>query len=97
MIRHVACFKFRTHEPQNRITHLLNSLADVPNHVPEVINWSVGTNVLPIEFNYDAALVADFADKDALLRYYRNPVVRAVLDEIVSVAASRISVDFEVS
>lgn len=97
MIRHVACFKFRAHEPQNRIEHLLKSLADVPNHVPEVISWSFGANVLPIEFNYDAALVADFADKDALLRYYRHPVVKAVIDEIVSVAASRISVDFEVN
>ncbi len=55
MIRHVACFKFRTHEPQD-----------------------------------------DFADKEALLRYYRHPAVRAVIDQIVSVAASRISVDFEV-
>lgn len=96
MIRHVACFKFRSHEPQERIDHLLRSLADVPHQVPEVINWSFGTNVLPIEFNYDAALVADFADKEALLRYYRHPTVRAVIDEIVSVAASRVSVDFEV-
>lgn len=97
MIRHVACFKFRTHEPQERIADLMKNLAAVPNQVPEVIHWSFGTNVLPIEFNYDAALVADFADKDALLRYYRHPVVRAVIDQIVDVAASRISVDFEVS
>jgi hypothetical protein len=96
MIRHVACFKFRTHEPQEKVTDLLNNLAAIPDQVPDVINWTVGTNVLPIEFNYDAALVADFADKEALLRYYRHPAVRAVIDQIVSVAASRISVDFEV-
>ncbi|QLQ06322.1 MAG: Dabb family protein [Anaerolineae bacterium] len=97
MIRHVACFKFRTHELPSRITDLMNNLAAIPDQVPEVISWSVGTNVLPIEFNYDAALVADFADKDALLRYYRNPAVRAVIDQIISVAANRISVDFEVT
>ncbi len=97
MLRHVALLKFKAHEPETACQKLLQDLAELPTKVPEILAWSTGCNELNIEAAYDAAIVGDFEDKEALLRYFRNPAVQSVLQQMDRVCASRVSVDFVVA
>ncbi|MBK6430243.1 MAG: Dabb family protein [Anaerolineae bacterium] len=69
-------------------------MAAAQNQVPEIVNWSTGCNELNIDLAYDMAVVGDFADKDALLRYFKHPAVQALLQRIEELCASRVSVDY---
>lgn len=94
MFRHVALFKFKSHAPEFACGQLVADLAALPNQVPEIVNWSTGCNELNIDLAYDVAVIGDFADKDALLRYFKHPAVQALLERIEDLCASRVSVDY---
>ena len=94
MFRHVVSLKFKTHEPEAECQQLIRDLADLPNRVPEILHWSTGRNALNIDLAYDVAVVGDFEDRDALLRYFKHPAVQAVLTKIDHLCSSRISVDY---
>ncbi|MBK9613911.1 MAG: Dabb family protein, partial [Dehalococcoidia bacterium] len=49
---------------------------------------------LKIDLAYDMAVVGDFADKGALLRYFKHPAVQGAAPEDRRAAASRVSVDY---
>lgn len=94
MFRHVVSLKFKTHVPEAECQQLVRDLADLPNEVPEIVHWSTGCNELNIDLAYDVAVVGDFADRDALLRYFKHPAVQSVLRKIEHLCSSRISVDY---
>jgi hypothetical protein len=94
MFRHVVSLKFKTHEPEAECKQLVRDLADLPNQVPEILHWSTGCNEINIDLAYDVAIVGDFENREALLRYFKHPAVQAVLAKIDRLCSSRISVDY---
>ena len=94
MIRHVIMWKFREGEEEN-MHRFLNGLKSLDGVIPEIRRMEVGVNVLE-KNNYDACLIADFDDLEALERYKKDPRHVAVSTLCKSIRETRIAVDFEI-
>lgn len=92
MIRHIVMWKFRAGEKEN-MHRFLNGLKGLDGVIPEIRFSQVGVNVK--EGNYDACLIADFDDLDALERYKNDPRHVAVSSLCKSIREDRVCVDFE--
>lgn len=96
-IRHIVAWKLAAEdagaraEQAKRISDDLNALRDV---VPSIIDITVGPDVVG-GGNWDVALVADFADADALDEYQHHPAHQAVVGYVRSVVSDRVAVDIE--
>ena len=93
MIRHVIMWKFREGEEEN-MHRFLNGLKALDGVIPEIRRMEVGVNVLE-KNNYDACLIADFDDLEALERYKKDPRHVAVSALCKSIREARGAVDFE--
>ena len=94
MIRHVIMWKFREGEGEN-MHRFLNGLKALDGVIPEIRRMEVGVNVLE-KNNYDACLIADFDDLEALERYKKDPRHVAVSTLCKSIREVRGAVDFEI-
>ena len=94
MIRHVIMWKFREGEEEN-MHRVLNGLKALDGVIPEIRRMEVGVNVLE-KNNYDACLIADFDDLEALERYKKDPRHVAVSTLCKSIREARGAVDFEI-
>ena len=94
MIRHVIMWKFREGEEENR-EQFLSGLQALDGVIPEIRRMEVGVNVLE-KNNYDACLIADFDDLEALERYKKDPRHVAVSTLCKSIREARGAVDFEI-
>ncbi len=94
MIRHVIMWKFREGEEEN-MHRFLNGLKALDGVIPEIRRMEVGVNVLE-KNNYDACLIADFDDLEALERYKKDPQHVAVSTLCKSIREARGAVDFEI-
>ena len=66
MIRHVIMWKFKEDEKEN-MQKFLSGLQALDGVIPEILRMEIGVNCKEGN-NYDACLIADFADFDALER-----------------------------
>lgn len=92
MIRHIVMWKFRpgTEEAQRRFLRELHGLQGV---IPQLLRSEVAVNVG--EGNYDAVLVSEFADLQALEAYKNDPRHKAVSALCKSIREDRVAVDYE--
>lgn len=95
MIRHVIMWKFRPDEEEN-MHKFLSGLQALDGVIPEILRMEIGVNCKDGN-NYDACLIADFADFDALERYKKDPRHMAVSQLCKSIREARGAVDFEIS
>ena len=93
MIRHVVMWSFRpgTEAEQERF---LTGLAALDGVIPEIRSSTVARCCNPNE-KYDAILIADFDDMDALARYANDPRHLAVAAICKEIRTDRCAVDFE--
>ena len=94
MIRHVIMWKFRAGEEEN-MHKFLDGLKALDGVIPEIRRMEVGVNILE-KNNYDACLIADFDDFEALDRYKKVPRHVAVSTLCKSIREARGAVDFEI-
>ena len=94
MIRHVIMWKFKAGEEEN-MHKFLDGLKALDGVIPEIKHMEVGVNCLDGN-NFDACLIADFEDLDAMNRYKNDPRHVAVSDLCKSIREVRGAVDFEV-
>ena len=92
MIRHVIMWKFRAGEEEN-MQKFLDGLRALNGVIPEIRRMEIGVNVLE-KNNYDACLIADFDDLEALERYKKDPRHVAVSALCKSIREARGAVDF---
>ncbi|WP_245958677.1 Dabb family protein [Microbacterium bovistercoris] len=99
MIRHVVMWKLASEDAAERaeqaaeVARRLNALDGV---VPQLRAVRAGANAVPIDSNWDVALVADVDDVEALDAYQVHPAHVEAAGYIRSVVESRVAVDFEV-
>lgn len=100
MLRHVVMWRFKEGaEGKTRIQHaqwMKEHLEQLSGIVPEIRSIEVGVNQNPDEMAYDAVLIADFDDTDAMKRYKVHPAHRVVSDYCKAVRESRTVVDYEI-
>lgn len=93
MIRHIVMWKFRP-DTQAEQAQFLNGLRSLQGVIPELLSSQVAENVGA--GNYDAVLVAEFADLAALETYKNDPRHKAVSALCKSIRTDRVAVDYEI-
>jgi Stress responsive A/B Barrel Domain len=96
MIRHVACLTWKTDVTDAEIEAVRAGLVALPGQIPEIRDYTVGSDLGAVGGNAHFAIVADFDDVDAWRRYQRHPAHEAVLTErIRPILAARAAVQLE--
>jgi hypothetical protein len=94
MLNHVVSMKFKSGVTEADIDDLEKSLDELPNSIVEIQMYELGRDVLHTERSYDFALVALFANEEALQRYQKHPEHLKVLEKIRRLCESVVAVDF---
>ena len=94
MLRHVILWKFKD-ECKEEGREFLRRLKALEGVIPEILSMQVAENS-GVADNYDACLISDFADFDALHRYSVDPRHQEVAALCKEIRVSRTCVDFEV-
>ena len=92
MIRHVIMWKFKE-DVKEDMYRFLEQLQALNGVIPEILHMEVGVNAKEGN-NYDACLISDFADWDALDRYKKDPRHVAVSALCKSIRTDRGAVDY---
>lgn len=92
MIRHIVMWKFRPGTEAEQQT-FLEGLRGLQGVIPQLLRSEVAVNVG--EGNYDAVLVSEFADLEALETYKNDPRHQAVSALCKSIREDRVAVDYE--
>lgn len=94
--RHVIMMRFTEAATPAQIEEMIEALAGLPAAIPEIDRYQMGRDAKINEGNFDLAIVADFADKDAYLVYRDHPRHVAVITEkIRPILAERAAVQYE--
>jgi hypothetical protein len=95
-IRHVVVFRWHPDATEEQKRTLKDRLTELPGRIPEIDAYAVGGDAGINPGNFDFAVVADFADREAYAVYRDHPVHRAVIDECVKpIVAERAAVQYE--
>ena len=92
MVRHVIMWKFKEDE-QEAMREFLAGLQALDGVIPEILRMEISINCREGN-NYDACLIADFADFDALERYKNDPRHQAVSRLCKRIRTARGAVDY---
>lgn len=95
MIHHIVMLKFKPGIKAEQIAELESLLEELPNKIIEIHLYEFGRDVLKTERSYDFALVALFANTQALGRYQKHPEHLKVLEKIGAICDDVRVVDFE--
>lgn len=94
MLSHVVSMKFRPTVTKSDIDELDKMLEELPNTIVEIQMYEFGRDVLHTSRSYDYALVALFANEEALQRYQKHPDHLKVLEKLTVLCENVITVDF---
>ena len=94
MLNHIMLLQFNRHVTDGEIDQLEKELDELPNSVVEIQMYEFGRNVVQTDRAYDFAVVALFANKEALQRCLQQPAQRRVLEKIDEICQQVITVDF---
>jgi Stress responsive A/B Barrel Domain len=93
--RHVVLFQWREGTTAEQVKTLEDRLNELPGVIPELRAYAIGGDAGVNDGNFDFAVVADFADRDAYLVYRDHPTHRKVIDECVTpIVAERRAVQY---
>lgn len=99
MIRHIVSWKLTgtdIAEVDEQVERIAADLESLVGRIPEVRSLRVVRNVVNPGQNFDAAVIADFDDVNALHRYIDHPAHVEASAYLKSVTARRACVDYEV-
>ena len=94
MLTHIVCWKYKSEIDEAQRAEHLTKLRDLPNHIPNIISFNVGTDILHLERSYNTGLVAVFADTKALDDYTVHSAHQEVVTIGKAISAHVVSVDF---
>ena len=95
MINHVVLIKFKAGIKDADIDALEEILDQLPNKIVEIQTYEFGRDLLHTARSYDFALVALFANLEAVQRYQEHPAHLKALQQINRLSENILTVDFE--
>jgi hypothetical protein len=95
MINHVVLLKFKAGVGEAEIEAVERLLDELPNQIVEIQTYEFGRDVVKSNRSYDFALVALFANLQALERYQTHAAHQKVLAEIKKISQDIVVADFE--
>lgn len=94
MLSHVVSMKFKPAATRADIDELEKMLEELPNAIVEIQMYEFGRDVLHTGRSYDFAIVALFANEEALQRYQKHPEHIKVAQKLKDLCENVITVDF---
>ncbi len=95
MIRHIILFKYKEEASQADRDAFLAMLRELPSKIEEIVDFEAGHDVIRAARSFDAALVASYADLDALDRYARHEHHLPVVNRAKEICHQVVAVDYE--
>lgn len=96
MIRHVVLLEFLPGTPKEHVDGIAAGLRDLPNRLPGLRSYEVGSDMGLAAGNAHLAVLAAFDDVDAYLEYRDDPVHRRIIaEQILPRLASRSASQFD--
>ena len=93
MFIHMFAFRLKPGVTEEQQQRMLREIADLPKHIPGVLETQVGKNVSPRGQGYVVGGVMKFPDAAALEAYNAHPVHQELLQWLVPLIEA-IEVDF---
>jgi hypothetical protein len=94
MLNHITLLQFTDQTTDSDIDELEKDLDGLPNFIVEIQMLEFGRNVIHAANSYDFAVLALFANQEALHRYLQHPEQRIVMEKIERMSQRIITVDF---
>jgi len=94
MLTHIVCWKYKAETTAEQQAEHIAKLQNLKNVIEEVIDLKAGADVLRLDRSFDTALVATYADREALDAYNVHPAHQEVVAFGREIAEKVVSVDF---
>ncbi len=95
MFRHVAVFRFTAESTPDQHEAAWDTLRGLPDVIPQIRDYRVGTDAGLVEGNWQAVVVADFDDEDGWRTYSQDPThLQIIADQITPIVAERAAVQY---
>ena len=94
MIRHVILYRFHASVSEEQRRNAIDKLRALGQSIPEIREWSIGTQALPSHSAYDLAQVSGFDNVEALERYRKHPD-HVSIKNLLTGLADWVVVDYE--
>ena len=96
MLVHIVCWKYKTDTTEEQRKDHIAKLRGLPNMIPNIESFEVGSDVLHLDRSFDTGLVARYPDRAALDFYNDHPEHQKVVALGRQIAEKVVSVDFEI-
>jgi hypothetical protein len=94
LLTHIVIWKYSADVPEERRREHVARLRRLPELVPGILSFAVGSDVLGLPRSYDTGLVATFHDRAGLDAYTVHPEHEQVVALGREISAHVASVDF---
>ena len=94
MLTHIVCWKYKTETTAAMREDHIARLRALPDVIPNIVSFTVGSDILHLERSFDTGLVAVYPDRDALDFYTDHPEHQKVAAFGKQIAEKVVSVDF---
>ena len=94
MLTHIVCWKYKAETTEAEREEHIAKLRNLPNLIPNILNFNVGSDILNLERSFDTGLVAIYPDREALDFYTEHPEHQKVANLGKQIAEKVVSVDF---
>jgi hypothetical protein len=95
VLTHIVVWKYRAEVDEAARREHVARLRALTQFIPEILSFSVGSDVLRLARSYDTGLVATFYDRAALDAYTNHPEHLQVAAMGRDISEHVVSVDFE--
>lgn len=94
MLTHIVCWKYKAETTQEQRAEHIAKLKNLPNVIPNILSFSVGSDILHLDRSFDTGLVSTYENRDALDAYTVHPEHQIVANLGKEIAEKVVSVDF---
>lgn len=94
MLTHIVCWKYKAETTADQRADHIARLRALPELIPNIVSFNVGSDILQLERSFDTGLVAVYPDREALDVYTDHPAHQEVAAFGKQIADKVVSVDF---
>ncbi|MDI1243039.1 MAG: Dabb family protein [bacterium] len=94
MLTHIVCWKYKEETTEQQREDHISRLRSLPDVIPNIVSFNVGSDILHLERSFDSGLVAVYPDREALDVYTDHPAHQEVAALGKQISEKVVSVDF---
>jgi len=94
MLTHIVCWKYKVETTAEEREQHVARLRALPDVIPDIVSFNVGSDILHLERSFDTGLVAVYPNRAALDFYTDHPQHQEVAAIGKRIAERVVSVDF---